>query len=163
MLHIIGNLERLGDHAMNLLKTAREISDKKIVFSQEAYRELDVIRKALDEIMDMTFEALEKDDVELAKKVEPLEQVIDGLTETIKFKHIERLQNGVCTIELGFVLADMLSNFERVSDHCSNIAVAIIETSNNSFKTHEYLSGVKNNNDETFNSDFERFKEKYAI
>ena len=163
MLHVIGNLERLGDHAMNLLKTAREISDKKIVFSQEAYRELDVIRKALDEIMDMAFGALENDDVELAKKVEPLEQVIDDLTETIKFKHIERLQNGVCTIELGFVLADMLSNFERVSDHCSNIAVAIIETNNNSFKTHEYLSGVKNNNDRDFNAEFEKFKEKYAL
>ena len=101
--------------------------------------------------------------IEIAKRVEPLEQVVDKLISTTKANHISRLQKGACTIELGFVLSDLLNNYERISDHCSNIAVAIIETSHNSFGTHEYLNAVKNANDEQFENDYSEFASKYVI
>ena len=163
MLHTIGDFERLGDHAVNLMETAKEIFEKKIVFSDKADSEILSAKNALKEILSLTNKAFADNDVATAKKVEPLEQVIDDVTETIKFNHIERLQSGACTIEHGFVLSDLLTNFERVSDHCSNIAVAIIETNKNSYNTHEYLSEVKNNNDPQFTADYEAFKAKYGI
>lgn len=163
MLHTIGQFERLGDHACNLLKTAEEMNDKEISFSEEANREIAVASAAITEIMDITMTAFEKGDLELASKVEPLEQVIDDIISNIRNRHISRLKNGVCTIELGFVLSDLLSNYERVSDHCSNIAVAIIESSHDSFKAHEYLSGVKNDDNQEFNEEFEAYSKKYSL
>lgn len=162
MLHNIGDFERLGDHAVNLLKTAKEIKSKNITFSNEANKELAVLTKAICEILSITMEAYEKNDVSLAGKVEPLEQVIDSLTAEIKNNHISRLQNGNCTIELGFVLSDLLTNYERISDHCSNIAVAIIELVHNSFDTHKYLAGVKFGNSE-FSEIYSEFEMKYSL
>lgn len=162
MLHTIGDFERLGDHAKNLEKTAREIKEKSIVFSEEATKEMNTLIDAVTEIVLMTALAYEKNDVELAAKVEPLEQVIDGLISDIKSNHIERLQQGNCTIEMGFVLSDFLTNCERISDHCSNIAVAVIEVVHNTFDTHKYLNGVKYGNSE-FNKIYDEFAEKYAL
>lgn len=162
MLHTIGDFERLGDHALNLDKTAHEIHDKKIAFSPEAAKELDVLTAAVSEIISMTAKAYIENDLVLASRVEPLEQVIDHLTADIKTNHIARLQSGNCTIELGFVLSDLLTNCERISDHCSNIAVAVIEVRNNTFDTHQYLNGVKYGNSE-FNSIYDEFSDKYVL
>lgn len=162
ILHAIGDFERLGDHAVNLVKVAREIHEKNIHFSQQATRELDTLTLALSEILSITVRAYETDDVALASRVEPLEQVIDHLTEQIKGNHVRRLQKGLCTIEGGFVLSDLLNNYERISDHCSNIAVAIIEVEHNSFDTHQYLNGVKYGNS-VFNEIYEVYDQKYAL
>ena len=162
MLHAIGDFERLGDHAVNLTKVAKELHDKGIAFTPAAQRELDVLTRAVDEILSITVTAYEKNDVELAAQVEPLEQVIDHLTAQMKTNHIERLQRGVCTIEMGFIFSDLLSNYERISDHCSNIAVAVIEVVRNSFDAHKYLNGVKYGNSE-FNSIYDRYQVKYSL
>lgn len=162
MLHTIGDFERLGDHALNLDKVAREIHDKKITFSPEATNEIKVLVEAVVEITILTTLAYEQNDTELAARVEPLEQVIDHLTSEIKSNHIERLQQGNCTIELGFVLSDLLTNCERISDHCSNIAVAVIELQNDTFDTHQYLNGVKYGNSE-FNLIYDEFDNKYTL
>lgn len=162
ILHAIGDFERLGDHAINIIKVAREIHEKRIVFSPAAQQELSIIAAALDEILDITVRAYLNSDVELAGRVEPLEQVIDRLTAVCKDNHIRRLQKGACTIEGGFVLSDLLNNYERVSDHCSNVAVAIIEVEHNSFDTHKYLNGVKYGNS-TFNEIYDAYSEKYVL
>ena len=133
ILHTIGEFERLSDHAVNLVGVAEEMHDKNIRFSEAAKGELAVATAAITEILNMTTRAFETNDVALASKVEPLEQVIDDSIAEIKMRHISRLQTGECTIELGFVLSDLLNNFERVSDHCSNIAVAMIEVQHDSF------------------------------
>ena len=162
MLHSIGNFERLGDHALNLLETAKEIKDKEIVFSDAAYKELTVLTDALIEIITITVDAYTKNDVNTASRVEPLEQVIDRLTEKVRKRHIDRLKAGECTIELGFILSDILNNFERISDHCSNIAVAVIEAKKDEFEAHSYLSTVKSGNDE-FDAEYHQYKEKYNL
>jgi Na+/phosphate symporter len=162
ILHAIGDFERLGDHAVNLAKTAKELNDKEMTFSDEAIKELDVLTKAITEILEIAILAYQNDDVQLATKVEPLEQVIDYLISTVKAKHIGRLQMGLCTVELGFILSDILNNYERVSDHCSNIAVAIIEVAHNSFDTHKYLN-AKKYGDSEFDSVYETFKAKYDL
>jgi len=163
MLHTIGDFERIGDHALNLVKTSKEINDKKIAFSNQAQEQVKTAMRALGEIVNITFDAFAKDDIELAKDVEPLEQVIDKITAKIKAGHIERLQSGDCTIEMGFVLSDILNNIERVSDHCSNIAVAMIETSFNSFDTHKYLNSVKIMDNEEFREKYYEYKDKYSL
>jgi phosphate:Na+ symporter len=163
MLHTIGDFERIGDHALNLVKTSNEIMEKNVTFSKEAENQLKIAIEALEEILDTTFYAFSTNNIELAKNVEPLEQVIDGLTATIKSGHIERLQTGDCTIEHGFILSDILNNIERVSDHCSNIAVAIIEVSHNNFDTHKYLNSVKIMDNEQFKEKFLQYSSKYSF
>lgn len=163
LLHCIGDFERIGDHAVNMIKSAEEIHEKGITFSPEAQKELSVLTKALEEILTLTTTAFEKDDLETAKKVEPLEQAIDFITSEIKSKHVSRLQNGECTIETGFILSDLLNNYERVSDHCSNIAVAVIELDHRSFGTHAYLNSIKSNENQEFRGDYEHYVEKYSL
>lgn len=163
MLHVIGDLERLGDHAVNLVKTATEMRDKKVSFSREAQAELRVLTDALSEILALTLEALQNSDMAIAQKVEPLEQVIDQLIMKIKNNHFIRLQEGSCTIQMGFVLSDTLTNYERVSDHCSNIAVALIEVAKGGFDTHEYLSQVKSFTNLRFNENYEEYLQKYRL
>ncbi len=162
MLHSIGDFERLGDHALNLKKTALEIYEKKVVFSDEAIKELEVLINAVNEIIIMTTNVYEKNDVQGAARIEPLEQVIDRLTAKIKSRHISRLQQGDCTIEMGFVLSDLITNCERISDHCSNIAIAVIEAQTDTFDAHQYLNTVKTENDE-FKSLYAEYKEKYSL
>ncbi|NLD10567.1 MAG: Na/Pi cotransporter family protein [Clostridiales bacterium] len=163
MLHTIGNFERISDHAVNVLSASKEIQEKSVVLSDTAHSELNVVAAALKEILDITIRAYDTDDIEMASRVEPLEQVIDGLTEAVKLNHINRLQKGECTIQNGFVLSDILTNYERVSDHCSNIAVAIIELAHDSFETHEYLNQLKSADDPEFKRLFEEYKNKYSI
>jgi len=162
LLHCVGDIERISDHALNIAEAAKEVNDKQVTFSDEAKKDLAVIISATQEILDLAITALVKDDVELAKKVEPLEQVIDMLKRKIKNGHITRLRQGDCTMELGFILSDLLTDFERISDHCSNIAVCFIEIANGSFETHEYLSRVKAGG-ENFDEMFETYKEKYCV
>ncbi len=162
MLHTIGDFERLSDHAVNVKDVAQEIYEKKLSFSGEAQKEISVLTAAIDEILLLTEKAFVEGNAELACRVEPLEQVVDRLIAKIKAHHIVRLQRGDCTIELGFILSDLLNNCERISDHCSNIAVAIIEVQHNSFDTHKYLNDVKYGSDE-FAKTFEDFKEKYPL
>ncbi len=163
MLHIINDYERISDHACNVVKAAQEIHDKKLKFSSEAQAEISNLTRALDEILHLTKTAFETDDVDMAAKVEPLEQVIDKLISNIKRNHVNRLQSGDCTIQHGFVLNDLLTNYERVSDHCSNIAVAIIETSHGSFDTHKYLQDVKSQTEGEFYNTFKEFENKYIL
>ncbi len=163
MLHSIGNFERISDHAVEIMKTAEELNDKKLNFSPEARKEIAVLEGALREILEITFTAFETGNTDLARKVEPLEQVIDGLAIQMRANHILRLQAGTCTIELGFILSDLINGMERVSDHCSNIAVALIEVSEGVFDTHKYLNDIKSGNDDRFRAEYELYKEKYAI
>lgn len=162
MLHTIGDFERLGDHAKGLQKVAEEIYEKKIKFSDSADKEISILLDAITEIIITTTLVYEKNDYELATKVEPLEQVIDRITAEIKTHHIVRLQRGDCTIELGFVLSDLLTNCKRISDHCSNIAVAVIEAKNDSFDAHHYLNSVKYG-DDAFKDVYEEYKRKYDL
>ncbi len=163
MLHTIGDFERLGDHALNLLKAAKELKMKKLAFSEEARHDLNILKDAAEEILALTVESYIKGDVFLANRVEPLEQVIDELAAQIKVKHTERLQKGECTIEMGFILSDVLSNFERISDHCSNVAVALIEARNGVFDTHKYLNAVKGGGNAEFLEEFHKFSIKYSL
>lgn len=163
MLHTIGDFERLGDHALNLYKAAKELNTKGLSFTQEAEKDLLVLRRAAEEIVDNTVNAYVHNDISLAIKVEPLEQVIDKLTAEIKAKHIERLQRGECTIEMGFILSDILTNYERISDHCSNIAVAMIEINHGGFDTHKYLNTIKNSNNQEFNESYDEYSIKYSL
>ncbi len=163
LLHTIGDFERIGDHALNIVKVAKEISDKNISFSEQAQKELKVALEAIKEILSMTVKAFCEGNLALALDVEPLEQVIDKMLSEIKKRHINRLTGGSCTIELGFVLSDLLTNYERVSDHCSNIAVCIIQISKSVFDTHEYLNEYKNAGGEHFTNAFNEYKEKYIL
>ena len=161
-LHMIGDLERISDHAINIMESAQELSDKQLSFSKEATAELGTISRAIREILDYTLRAMHREDLSIAARVEPLEQVIDLLNKAIRARHIERLTRGNCTIELGFILNDILTNLERVSDHCSNLAVAIIEIANNSLDVHGYLSDVKANRAE-YSVLYDQFREKFAL
>lgn len=163
LLHTIGDFERLGDHAVNLLRSGQEIAEKKIVFSDSAMDDLNTLNRAVNEIMDLTIGAFTANDLSLAQRVEPLEQVIDALIAVAKNAHIERLKAGLCTIQTGFVWSDLLTNYERISDHCSNIAVALIETSAGSFGTHQYLNAVKATGSHDFNAAYREYAEKYCI
>lgn len=163
MLHTIGDLERISDHAVNIIEAAGEMHTKKIKFSDQALRELKVMIKAVSEILDMSINSFIKADVNLAKCVEPLEDVIDQLRNELKSRHIERLRSGKCTIELGFILQDLLTNFERVSDHCSNIAVYLIQINDNSMDTHEYMNELKKLDRSEFMDEFNDYSKKYIL
>ncbi|MDY3015504.1 MAG: Na/Pi cotransporter family protein [Evtepia sp.] len=162
LLHIIGDFERISDHAVNVLESAEEMRNKGLNFSPQARRELDVLTAAVGEIMDLSLEAFLKDDPGLASTVEPLEQVVDTLKEQLRTRHILRLQKGECTIELGFVWSDLLTNLERVADHCSNIAGCIIEMSHDSLGVHSYLDNVKAGGP-VFMKAYAAYAEKYAL
>lgn len=163
LLHIIGDFERISDHSVNILESAEEIRDKKIAFSDEANKEISVMISALEEIITLADRAYSESDLSIAALVEPLEQVIDLLKSKIKLNHILRLQKNECSIEHGFVLSDLLTNFERVSDHCSNIAGCLIEiSSHNALDMHKYLSSVKRGSVE-FDERFNQYKQKYSL
>ena len=163
LLHIIGDLERISDHSVNLVDSAEEIKDKSLVFSEEAKAELDVLYAAVTEIVTITEQALTTSDLELAARIEPLEQVIDDLRDDIKINHIHRLKKSECTVEHGFVLSDILTNLERVSDHCSNIGGCLIEMAkNDSLDLHDYLHRVHLGGLE-YKALFGEYKAKYAL
>lgn len=163
ILHTINDFERIGDHASNILGTAKEMHEKKITFSRDAKDELDNLNDAISEILSITVKSFKNDDIELAEIVEPLEEVIDEIIDHVKSHHIERLTRGECTIELGFILSDVLTNYERISDHCSNIAVAVIEAQREKFDAHEYLNNVKKNGEGRYYEYFEKYKKQYSV
>jgi len=163
LLHMIGDFERISDHAVNLLESAEELKDKSLSFSKQAQHELHALTGAVEEILTITKEAFVESDMNKAAMVEPLEQVVDYLKDQIRFHHTLRLQKSECTIEHGFVLADILTNLERVSDHCSNIAGCLIEMSrHDALGVHEYLHEVKAGSPE-FTKLYNGFLEKYSI
>ena len=163
LLHTIGNFERISDHACNITETAREMYDKEMTFSEKASAEMQIFTEALKEIVTKTVDSFMGENVELAKTVEPLEEVIDDMNMELKSRHVRRLTEGKCTIELGFVHSDLLTNYERVSDHCSNIAVCLIQTKLEGFDTHEYLDTIKREDNEQFKSRYAEYKEKYQL
>ncbi|MBR5152460.1 MAG: Na/Pi cotransporter family protein [Clostridia bacterium] len=163
LLHCVGDIERISDHALNLAEAAKEVHDKKITFSEQAKTDIAIIANAVEEILSHTNTALEHGDMDAASRVEPLEQVIDRLKRKIKNGHIVRLKQGDCTMELGFILSDLLTNMGRISDHCSNIAVCVLEINNDSLDSHEYLNQVKYGGEAAFSEMYETFKKKYYI
>ncbi len=161
LLHTISDFERISDHAVNLVKAAREIRDKAVAFSPDAQEELGVLEDAVQDLLNRSIEAFRKNDLYLAGKVEPLEQVVDELVRAIKARHVARLQAGSCSIEYGFILEDLLTNYERVSDHCSNVAVAQIEVAQDSFDTHAYLNNLRHGKEAEESENFRRRLKRY--
>lgn len=159
MMHCVGNFERISDHAVNLLESAREMHDKGICFSEECVNEIAVMTDAISENINKAFEAYCLNDLALARRVEPLEEVVDNLSTELKNRHIRRLQNDECTVELGYIFQDILTNLERVSDHCSNIAGCLIQTDEKT-TFHAYLHDVKEN-DENFRLAYRKYAENY--
>ena len=163
LLHIIGDFERISDHAVNVAGTAQEMSEKKLSFSEKAQKEITVMVSAVEEILDASLDAFCNGDMRQAFSVEPLEEVIDYLNAKIKKRHVARLQRGECTIELGFVLNDLLNNLERVSDHCSNIAGCVIEMEHDALDLHDYLSKLKTEENSRYTEIYNDYKEKYVL
>ena len=167
LLHTISDFERISDHSVNVLNSAEEIHTKSIEFSQDAQEELQVLEGAVQDVLSRTTDAFRKGDLHMAGKVEPLETVVDELVRAIKARHVARLQTGSCSIEYGFVLEDLLTNYERVCDHCSNVAVAQIEVAQDSFDTHAYLNDLRYNNEtkesEQFQRRLDRYRERYLF
>ena len=163
LLHCIGDLERISDHAVNIMESAQEMASKNITFSDRGEAELSVYSRAVHDIIDMSIEAFEKDDAALARQVEPLEEVIDQLNDELKRRHVERLRSGECSMEMGFVLSDITINYERVADHCSNIAVCLLRIHENAFDVHQYLDELKENKDRIFREAYLKDKEIYAL
>jgi len=163
-LHMIGDFERISDHAVNLTEVAEEMHTKQISFSPAAQEEIRIFSAALTQIINLAFDAFLREDLLEAKQVEPLEEVIDALQAEIRARHIARLQEGTCTIELGFVLSDLLTNLERVSDHCSNIAATLIQTKNDAFDMHSYLESVKAaGGDQDFTARVESYSKQFKL
>lgn len=161
-LHCLSNVERVSDHAVNLAELADEMARKHAAFSEQAAGELQICIDAVCEIAELTQTALVKDDLATARRVEPLEEVIDALTEELKVRHIQRVQAGSCTLEMGFIFNDCINNFERVADHCSNIAVAVLEASDSTLQSHDYLRGIKQNNQEEYRTWLDLYEQKYS-
>ena len=163
LLHCIGDFERISDHACNLMDSEKEFHGKKEDFSDKAKEELIIYEKAIREIVSMTYQVFETESVELATQVEPLEEVIDTLNDEVKKKHVKRLRKGKCTIELGFILSDITTNYERIADHCSNIAVCLIQTKEDGYETHEYLDSLKANEDPEFTERYRYYRKKFKL
>ena len=164
LLHIIGDYERISDHAVNIVESCEELRDKKIAFSDEANKEITVMRGAVSEILELAYVAFVNNDFAAASKIESLEQVVDDLRDKIKLNHIVRLQKSECTIEHGFILSDLLNNLERVSDHCSNIAGCVIEISRfDALDMHGYLNAIKHSDSGEYTEKFNEYSQKYAL
>ena len=163
LLHTIGDFERMGDHATNLAESATELHEKNLTFSQIAKDELSTLFAALTEIMELTVTAFSSNDDQIAKHVEPLEEVIDDLTLDIRSRHIRRLQEGDCAIDTGVILTDILTNCERVSDHCSNVGICVMQHKVSDFEAHDYLVEIKSENAPSFSTDFTQYQQKYRL
>lgn len=163
-LHLIGDYERISDHAVNIMEAGKEIKEKRLNFSEEAKEEMLVFAKAVKDIVNIALQVIEDQDKKLASTVEPLEEVIDHLKDKLKGRHIQRLREGKCTIELGFVFSDIITNYERVSDHCSNIALYMLQLNNEeSFDAHEYMEQYKREDNEEFKEKYLSYKMQYKL
>lgn len=163
ILHCIGDFERISDHAINIEEAARKLRDQKLEFSEKASGEVEVFIRAVSNILELSVNVFEHEDAELANDIEPLEEVVDRLNKKVKKRHVKRLQNGKCTIETGLVLSDLVTNFERVADHCSNIGVCVIQIKEDSFETHEYLDTLDKGEDTRFNRKYVEYKNLYKL
>lgn len=163
LLRDIGDFERVGDHAINILESAQEMSEKGVYFSPGGKEEINTLAAALDEVLHMTVTAFATGDVAMAMRVEPLEQVVDDLVFEIRRNHIQRLQNGICTIELGFILTDLLTDMERISDHCATVASTVVEIDNKGYSHHDYTQKMKQVASETYETEYRQFQDKYKI
>lgn len=162
-LHTISDFERISDHAMNVADAAKEIHEKKIVFSEAAQKELEVLKAAIREILELSIGSFVNEDESAQYSVEPLEEHIDVLCDQMKLRHVERMQSGKCSLSIGFVFNDILTNLERVADHCSNVAVAMIELSADAYETHEYMISLKELRSHNFDALYEQYSKKYQI
>ena len=163
LLQCIGDFERISDHALNIMESAQEVHDKGLAFSPKAQNELAVFQKAVSDILDKTVSVFKTEDMKGAEEIEPLEEVIDYLRAELKKRHVKRLRKGKCTIEMGFVLSDVTTNCERVSDHCSNIAVSIIQILQDGYDTHEYLENMKSEDNQQFTEEYKAYKKMYQL
>ena len=163
ILHCLSDFERISDHAVNIMQSAQEMHDRDLSFSAKAQEELAIYTEALKEIVNMSFSVFEQEDLAKAAYVEPLEEVIDYLKAELKKRHVKRLQKGKCTIEMGFILSDITTSYERVSDHCSNIAVCLTQVQEDNYETHEFLNDMKHKNNEEFKARYKNFKKKYTL
>ena len=163
MLHCIGDFERISDHAFSIMKSAKEMSEKNAVFSQQAVKELHVMEKAVSDIVDKAYAVFANQDMQLAEEIEPLEEVVDELSRELKRRHVNRLRAGECTIEMGFILSDVTTSLERVADHCSNIGVCVTQVHEDSFDTHQHLKQIKHSPDETFYRELELIRRQYQL
>ena len=163
LLHCINDFERISDHAINVVESAKELSDKGLALSQESRKELGVYGRAVSDILDLTVSVFAADDTQRARGVEPLEEVIDKLSIEMRQRHIERLRKGTCSLEAGLILEDILTGYERVSDHCSNVAVCLIEVHADEFETHEYLNLTTKGADPWFREKYNKLKKTYLL
>lgn len=162
-LHTIGDVERISDHAMNIAECAKEIHEKSIVFSTAADEELQIMFSAVNEIAHNAISAFISSDLELAYRIEPLEELIDNLCDEMKLHHVDRLQRGICRLDQGFVFNDLLTNYERIADHCSNIALALIELESDSFDTHEYITSLRQVRSERFSQYYDEYSKRFSL
>ena len=163
MLHCIGDFERISDHAVNIMESAKELYEKDAHFSDKAMEELKVLEQAVKDIVDMAYTVFDRQDVELAKQIEPLEEVIDELNQELKHRHVQRLRAGECTIEMGFILADIITSMERISDHCSNIGVCVTQVREDLYDTHSHLEIIKDKSNSAFVQALGQMRRKYVL
>ena len=163
MLHCSGDFERISDHAVNIMESAQELYEKKLSFSMQARNELQVLISVVDRIVDTAYTIFDKKDLNLVNDVEPLEEVVDELSKELKRRHINRLRSGECTIEMGFILTDLLTSLERIADHCSNISVCVTQVRENLYDTHSHLESIKNESDENYIGRLDDFRMEYAL
>ena len=163
ILHCIGDFERISDHGVNIMESAKELHDKGLKFSDKALAELAVISRAVQDIVTLSYQVFEEQNYKLAKKVEPLEEIIDELNQELKSRHVSRLREGKCTIEQGFILSDVITSLERISDHCSNIAVCISQIAEGSYETHSYLNAMKSEDNVSFQKTMEETRQYYLL
>ena len=163
LLHSIGDFERISDHAINIMESAREMYEKELSFSKKAQEELAIYTGAIQDIVSTSVLVFQEEDLKLAAMIEPLEEVIDGLSVEVKKRHMKRLRKGKCTIEMGFILSDITTNYERVSDHCSNIALSLLQLNEENFDTHEYQETISSKDNVAFTSEVEHLKERYQL
>lgn len=163
LLHCIGDFERISDHAVNIAQSAKEMYEKEQKFSKKAEEEITIFSALIREIVTTSVQVFETEDVKLAKEVEPMEEVVDGLNDEIKKRHVRRLRKGKCTIELGFSLSDITTNYERIADHCSNIAISLIQIPDDAYASHEYVENLEKGEDSEYHEALVKYTEKYML
>lgn len=163
LLHCIGDFERISDHAINIVESAKEMNAKELSFSKKAQEELEIFTGAVKDIVNTSILVFQEEDLKLARRVEPLEEVIDHLNVEMKKRHIKRLRKGKCTIEMGFILSDISTNYERVSDHCSNIALCLLQLNEDNFDTHIYQENISASDNAEFTQEYKRLREHYQL
>lgn len=163
LLHSIGDFERISDHAINIMEAAKEMHAKELDFSRKAREELGIYTGAIKDIINTSVLVFQEEDLKLAAMIEPMEEVIDYLSVEVKKRHMKRLRKGKCTIEMGLILSDIVTNYERVSDHCSNIALSLLQLNEENFEAHEYQEAISSKDNVAFTTEVKHLKERYQL